>query len=47
MEVMVIAPVMAVLADNARASELLNHLGSRATKFSRKCLVRAVMLNLI
>ncbi len=39
MEVMVVAPIMAVLADNARASELVNHLGSRAKKFCRKCLV--------
>ena len=38
-DVMVIAPVMAVLCDNARASELLNHLGSRATKFCRRCMV--------
>ena len=38
-DVMVIAPVMAVLCDNACASELLNHLGSRATKFCRQCMV--------
>ena len=39
-EIMVIAPIVAILADNAQASELLNHLGSRATRFCRKCLVR-------
>ena len=38
-DILVFAPVMAVLADNARASELVNHLGSRAKKFCRKCMV--------
>lgn len=36
-EVLVIAPVMVILCDNARASELVNHLGSRAKRFCRKC----------
>ena len=44
MKVLVIASIMAVLADNARASELLNHMGSRATKFCRKCLVRSILI---
>ena len=35
-DILVFAPVMAVLADNARASELVNHLGSRAKKVRRK-----------
>ncbi len=37
--VLVIARVMMILADNARASEVLNHLGSRANKFCRICMV--------
>lgn len=37
--VVVLSPVMAILCDNARASELLNHLGARAIKFCRKCMV--------
>ena len=35
----VIAPVICFLADNARASELTNHMGAKALKFCRKCLV--------
>lgn len=38
-DVMVIAPVICFLADNARASELTNHLGATAVKFCRKCMV--------
>lgn len=36
-EVMVVAPVICLLCDNARASELLNHLGSTANKLCRIC----------
>lgn len=38
--IFVIAPVICILADNARASELTNHLGATANKFCRKCMVR-------
>ena len=38
-QVLVFAPVMSILCDNPRASELLNHLGSSAKKFCRVCLV--------
>ena len=38
-EVMVISKVMLILSDNARASEILNHLGSRAKMFCRMCMV--------
>ena len=31
--VVVVAPVICILADNARASELVNHLGAMAIKF--------------
>ena len=35
--VLVVAPVIAVLCDNVRASELVNHMGSTANKFCRIC----------
>ena len=38
-EVFVVAPVMCILADNVRASELLTHLGSKASKLCRFCMV--------
>ena len=38
-EVLLISHVMLILSDNARASELLNHLGSRAKRFCRICMV--------
>ena len=37
--VFVMAPILRVLADNARVSELTNHLGATANKFCRKCMV--------
>ena len=39
-EVLLFAPIISVLCDNARASELTNHLGSKARKFCRMCMVR-------
>ena len=38
-EVSLITSVLCALCDNVRASELLNHLGSRAKFFCRKCMV--------
>ena len=37
--IIIIAPVLCFLCDNVRASELLNHLGSKAKKFCRICMV--------
>ena len=37
--VLVISPLMCILADNPRASELLNHLGSSARRYCRMCMV--------
>ena len=37
--VFVILPVVCLLCDNVRASELLNHRGSRADKLCRMCMV--------
>ncbi|KAL5486601.1 hypothetical protein EMCRGX_G019103 [Ephydatia muelleri] len=36
--VLVIAPLMCIVCDNPRASELLNHLGSSAIKYCRICM---------
>ncbi len=44
-QVLIVAPVMAILGDSARASELVNHLGSRAKRFCRKCKVSVLMLH--
>ena len=38
--VLVVAPLMCIVCDNPRASELLNHLGSKAVKYCRFCMVR-------
>lgn len=43
-EVLVISPVLCILCDNVRASELLNHLGSTAKKLCRKCMVSTVLM---
>ena len=38
-EVLVIAPVICALCDNVRASEIVNHLGSKAKRLCRICMV--------
>lgn len=38
-EVLLVAPVICVLADNPRHSEVMNHLGSSANKYCRMCMV--------
>ena len=38
-EVVVLAPILAVLSDNPRHSELLSHSLGRARKFCRMCMV--------
>ena len=45
-EVLVTAPLMCIICDNPRASELVNHLGSGANKHCRVCMVNRV-LNII
>eukprot|EP00731_Ephydatia_muelleri_P003051 Em0001g3051a len=42
--VLVLAPLLCIVCDNPRASELLNHLGSAAIKFCRICMVSTVYL---
>ena len=36
-QVLVVAPVLCILADNPRASEIANHLGTSARKWCRMC----------
>ena len=38
-DVTLISPVLCCLCDNVRAAELINHLGSKATKLCRFCMV--------
>lgn len=38
-EVLVVSPLMCILADNPRASELLNHLGGSSRRYCRMCMV--------
>jgi len=38
-EVVVIAPVLCILCDNVRASELISHMGQSANKYCRVCKV--------
>ena len=39
-DVLLVAPVMAILADNPRHSEVMNHSGPSAKKYCRMCMVR-------
>ncbi len=38
-EVLLLAPVIALICDNPRASELTSHLGSAAKHYCRMCMV--------
>ena len=38
-EVLVVAPVLAVMGDNPRASEIVGHLTGNPNKFCRQCMV--------
>lgn len=42
-DILVIAPVICILADNARASEIVNHMGATTTMFCRKCMVSCLL----
>ena len=44
-DVIVVSPVICLLCDNARASELLNHLGSKALKLCHLCNVSIIIHN--
>lgn len=37
--VLVISPLICALCDNVRSAELLNHMGSKATRLCRLCMV--------
>ena len=38
-DVLITAPIISLICDNPRASELLNHNGSNARRFCRMCMV--------
>ena len=39
--VLVVAPVICIICDNPRASEVTNHLGPSSKMFCRMCMVRS------
>lgn len=41
-DVLLVAPVLCVICDNPRQSEIMNHLGSTAKRFCRMCMVRHI-----
>lgn len=41
-DVLVVAPVLCAIADNPRASDLLNHAGTSARMFCRMCMVARI-----
>ena len=41
--VFLVAPVLCFLCDNARASEIVNHMGSRTIKYCRICMVSSII----
>ena len=43
-EVLVVAPLFLIIADNPMASELCSHQGSKANKFCRMCMVKIMLL---
>ena len=46
-DVLAVAPVLCVLCDNPRASEITNHRGCTARKFCRMCMVRLMSITII
>ena len=46
-DVFLIAPIICCLCDNVRASELINHLGSKAIKLCRFCMVRIILAKIM
>ena len=42
-DILLLAPTMAILSDNPRHSELLNHAGGSANKYCRMCMVRSLV----
>ena len=45
-DVLVIAPVLAVMGDNPRASEVAGHLTGSPNKFCRQCMVNTCIRSL-
>ena len=46
-EVLVLAPVLACLCDNPRASEIVGHLRGNPNSFCRQCLVSRIRVNIM
>ena len=46
-DVLVVAPVLCIIADNPRASEVAGHAGNSAKKFCRICEVNSYTYNLL
>ena len=42
-KVLVVAPLLCILGDNPRSSEILNHLGGSARLYCRMCMVSLMM----
>ena len=42
-DVLVVAPVLCAIADNPRASDMLNHMGTSARMFCRMCMVHIML----
>ena len=39
-DVLVVAPLLCIISDNPRSSEVVNHLRGAASKFCRMCMVK-------
>ena len=44
-EVLVVAPVLCIICDNPRASEITNNLGPGSRRFCRMCMVQSFKIN--
>ena len=42
--VIIVSPLLCIVADNPRASEVLNHLGGSARRYCRMCMVSKIVL---
>ena len=46
-EVLLVAPVLCITADNPRSSEIMNHLGPSSKMFCRMCMVMVFLIILL
>ena len=45
-EVLLVVPVLCIIADNPRSSEIMNHLGPSSRMFCRMCMVILIIVSL-